>query len=182
MGDTTLGPVALRELVHEAPSREADSDPVDDCELALLGSTGRLLAEVLGARNLFVMPPDRFLAGEGVPAGDGDTTPGELAAAMLGNGADSSSLSASSPEPLGEMNLAVWRGPDEDVPLDFFKMGVGGGGCEALDDVLFCDEALALGTDGPWCSRGPEAAAWVPTADEITWRMEGGTCDDKVNG
>jgi hypothetical protein len=42
----------------------------------------------------------------------------------------SPSWMASSPEAGGDANRAVGRGPDEDGPLDFFKIGCGGGGLE----------------------------------------------------
>lgn len=42
----------------------------------------------------------------------------------------SPSWMASSPEAGGEANRAVGRGPDEDGPLDFLRIGCGGGGLE----------------------------------------------------
>lgn len=63
-----------------------------------------------------------------------------------------SSCSSSFADSCGETNRAVGRGPEDDGPLDFFKMGWAGGGLEALEDMLFSpllsfaeDEALGTG-------------------------------------
>lgn len=79
---------------------------------------------------------------------------------------ESSSLETSSSESCGETNLAVGRGPDVEGPLDFFRIGCGGGGLDDDDDrvsFVACFSAVVLlGTcTGPWLTS---VCVFVPYA------------------
>lgn len=45
------------------------------------------------------------------------------------------------------MNRAVGRGPEEEGPLAFFKIGCGGGGLDALEDRFLTEASPDLASD-----------------------------------
>lgn len=92
--------------------------------------------------------------------GNGGGGISELSTEVVLDDAASPSFPVSSPEAGGEANRAVGRGPDEDGPLDFFRIGCGGGGLEEEGvNPFFPPEE----TD-PWseASRGDRVDSLLP--------------------
>jgi hypothetical protein len=118
----------IRDPADEPPCLEIISElPVDDWELGRRGSTGlRFAAEVATTNFLVGVPPRLF---EDLPGGVVEVlvARSRCAAAVLLDELSSSGRDSSS-ESGGEANRAVGRGPVLESPLDFFKMGCGGGG------------------------------------------------------
>ena len=105
----------------DVPSFEPGSDPVEDCELGLLGNTGRLLEAVVDTTNFFVgVPLFSIFAGD-AEAGDGRISMPVFA--VLVEEGSSPRVDVPSSEPGGDTNLAVGLGPDVEGPLGFFKIG-----------------------------------------------------------
>jgi hypothetical protein len=108
-----------------------------------------------GAGNWFV---------EGVPClfftnngnGGGGISAAATAAVLVG--VASPSWIASSPEVGGDAKRAVGRGPDEEGPLDFFKIGWGGGGLE--DEGV--SPLLPLEREDAWSEVSCGRAALLP--------------------
>ena len=127
MGDTgRADECGLRDPADSASSLDDDpSEPYDDCELVFLTRIGRRFGPPEETTNFF--DPAIFFF-------DGDLT---LAAFISNAGTivlpDEGMSPLSSGEPAGDMKRAVGRGPVDDDPLGFFKIGCDGGGLEALD-------------------------------------------------
>lgn len=100
------------------------------------------------------------------PCRDGGRGGGGIAGAAIATAlaavlvdAVSRSWTASSPEVGGDANRAVGRGPDEEGPLDFFKIGWAGGGREdeGVNPFLLVEEVdLCPGLPG-----SPPAGSWA---------------------
>lgn len=165
IGDTARCIIAFRDPA-EPTSRDPLSEVVDDCELILLGRSGRLFAPPEDATN-FLVGPVFFLAGDA-----DDTRTSFPIVAVLPEEGMSLSLSSSSADSWGERKRAVGRGPDDEGPLAFLRMGCDGGGLEALEERLF-KEALAEGVGSTvLCDDGCSAS----TAAAIACNKRGGTC------
>lgn len=115
------------ELDDEDLTLDPLSEVAEVCELAFLGSTGRRLAAPVATTNLF--PCTFFFGGEAV--GSRISSAGVT---VLPDEAVSLSLSSSSSDGWGETKRAVGRGPDDEGPLGFFRIGCGGGGFAALEE------------------------------------------------
>jgi len=134
------------------PSLDPASEAVDDdCELGRRGNMGlRLLAEVVATNFLDVCAVffSDFAAGGGGGCGclsDTAVLPDEAA--------------PSSPESGGDTNRAVGRGPDDEGPLVFFRIGCKGGGLDEEDVgsfvACFGGEPLSRAFPRPpWASLG----------------------------
>lgn len=156
------------EAVTNPATRGPESDPVDDCELALRTITGFLLDTAVVATIFLPIVGAAFspLAGKTDGGGGISVTdpadieaggPGVIAAGEViteataclcladegsGGGGISDAVAAAlfdvaSPSWIassavvgGDANRAVGRGPDAEGPLDFFRIGCGGGGLE----------------------------------------------------
>jgi hypothetical protein len=123
----SCGVEELLELDDEDLALDPLSEVAEVCELVFLGSTGRRLAAPVATTNLF--PCTFFFGGEVV-----GSRISNAGVTVLPEDAVSLSLSSSSPDGWGETKRAVGRGPDDEGPLGFFKIGCGGGGFAALEE------------------------------------------------
>lgn len=59
-------------------------------------------------------------------------------------------ISSSPADSWGDTKRAVGRGPDDDGPRAFFKIGWAGGGFEALEDNVLNAESVGFEGRDPW--------------------------------
>jgi hypothetical protein len=73
-------------------------------------------------------------------------------------------ISSSSADSWGDTKRAVGRGPDDDGPRAFFRIGWAGGGFDALEDSVLNAESVDFEWRDPWgCGSGSGgvASAWA---------------------
>lgn len=129
--------------------------PVDDWELGRLGSTGLRFEADVEATNFLAGVPARLLVDLPGDVAEETARSSDAAAAVLVDelsslGRDSSSESG------GDAKRAVGRGPVLESPLDFFRMGCGGGGRleEAESSLIVGVPTMTLGS-GTAFGRSP---------------------------
>lgn len=141
MGEIGRGSPGVREPADKSLSRDPAADNIGERGLVFLGNRGRrLVAAVEVATNVLIAVGGFFF--EAIIAISSPVV------AVLPEDGNSLSLSSSLADSCGETKRAVGRGPDEDGPLDFFNMGCGGGGLEALDEKLLAEMSFAFAGGG----------------------------------